>query len=309
MSNYKIEGNIDFYKELYESLDNNSDDETKDEQKKVCLITGSDLTDKFVTLECSHTFNYITLYTEICKQKFEFQSYTSDVLSNTDFKKMKNSNIDYYIKCPYCRKIQFTLLPYYEELELPKKYGVNTNDTDYRVIRTSYHDRCPSLSISNGSNGSYVFNVYGHTFKKGTCCKFSIVNNKQIPCYNIYSTQITAPDGTIKTFCPNHVKEAVKKYKIEIQTKKLEEKMKAKELKQKEKEEKLKAKEINQKEKEEIKLAKQAQKLEKDESEPKQLCVGCNIILKSGPRKGSECGNKIHENNMCKRHYTPNTVS
>jgi hypothetical protein len=49
--------------------------------------------------------------------------------------------------------------------------------------------------------------------------------------------------------------------------------------------------------------------LEKDESEPKQLCVGCNIILKSGPRKGSECGNKIHENNMCKRHYTPNTVS
>jgi hypothetical protein len=295
MSNYKIEGNIDFYKELYESLDNNSDEETKDEDKKVCLITGSELTDKFVTLECSHTYNYNSLYTEICKQKFEFQSYTSDVLSNSDFKKIRDSNIDYYIKCPYCRKIQFTLLPYYEDLELPKKYGVNTNDTDYRVIRTSYHERHTN---SNINNGSYVFNVFGHTFKKGQCCKFNTVNNKQIPCYNIYSTQITAPDGTIKTFCPNHVKEAVKKYKIEIQKKKLEDKMKAKELKQKEKEEKKQAKLAEKSEKIIIKPTNIT-----DDLLPNQLCIGCNVILKSGARKGTACGVIIHENNICKRHY------
>jgi len=288
MTNYKIEGNIDFYKELYESLDDNSDEENKDDQTKVCLITGTELIDKCVTLECSHTFNYNSLYTEICKQKFEFQSYTSDVLSNADFKKMRDSNIDYYIKCPYCRKIQFSLLPYYEELELPKKYGVNTNDTDYRVIRTSYHERNTNLI-----NGSYVFNVYGYTFKKGPCCKFYTVNNKQIPCYNNYSTQITAPDGTIKTFCPNHVKETIKKYKIEIQKKKLEDKMKAKELKQKEKEEKIKAKLLTKKSTETINI----------EVDPNKICSGCNIILKSGPRKGFECDINIHKNNMCKRHH------
>ena len=291
MSNYKIEGNIDFYKELYESLDNNSDDENNHKEQKVCLITGSELTDKFVTLECSHTFNYNSLYTEICKQKFEFCSYTSDVLSNTDFRKMRESNIDYYIKCPYCRKIQFTLLPYYEELELPKKYGVNTTDTDYRVIRTSYHQ-------AYLSNGSYVFNVYGHTFKKGMCCKFTTVNNKEIPCYNLYSTEITAPDGTIKTFCPNHVREEVKKFKIEIQKKKLEDKMKAKELKQKEKEEKKQAK---------IAIKTTTETTDADIT-PNQLCVSCVVILKSGPRKGTECGVTIHENNMCKRHYNKNAI-
>ena len=295
MSNYKIEGNIDFYKELYESLDNNSDDENKEEQKKVCLITGSELTDKFVTLDCSHTFNYNSLYTEVCKQKFEFNSYTSDVLSNTDFRKMRESNIDYYIKCPYCRKIQFNLLPYYEELQLPKKYGVNTTDTDYRVVRTSYHQ-------AYLSNGSYVFNVYGHTFKKGTCCKFTTVNNKEIPCYNLYSTEITAPDGSIKTFCPNHVREEVKKFKIEIQKKKLEDKMKAKELKQKEKEEKKQAK------LDEKIVKTPTETTNTDNLEPNQLCMGCNVILKSGTRKGSECGVKIYENNMCKRHHSKNPI-
>jgi coenzyme F420-reducing hydrogenase gamma subunit len=121
------------------------------------------------------------------------------------------------------------------------------------------------------------------------------VNNKEIPCYNLYSTEITAPDGTIKTFCPNHVREEVKKFKIEIQKKKLEDKMKAKELKQKEKEEKKQAK-----------LA--IKTTNADVLEPTQLCMGCNVILKSGPRKGTECGVTIYENNMCKRHHNKNPI-
>jgi len=322
MSNYKIEGDIDFYKELYNSLDYDSETETETETEtktntNICQITGSELKDKYITLECSHKFNYDALYTDICKQKFEFNSYTTDVLSNNDLKRIKDSNVDYYIKCPYCRNIQLELLPYYEELPFTKKYGVNTSDTDYRVVRTSNFQ-------SNSNNGPYTYKMYGYTFKKGICCKMVTKNNKQIPCYNSYSSELMTYDGllkdwSIKHYCPIHIREESKKNKIEIQKKKLEDKMKEKEDKIKIKEEKIKIKED--KKIKSILLTKS--KLSKqniviytentiskfnplDSLEPVQLCLGCNAILKTGSKKGSVCGLKIYENNMCKRHNNNN---
>ena len=53
MTKYLIEGEIDFYKKLYESLDDNTEHE-----ENICNITGSPLIDKYVTLECNHSFNY-----------------------------------------------------------------------------------------------------------------------------------------------------------------------------------------------------------------------------------------------------------
>jgi hypothetical protein len=325
MSNYKIEDNIDFYKELYNSLDYDSDTGTNTEtntKTNICQITGSELKDKYVTLECSHKFNYDALYTDICKQKFEFNSYTSDVLSINDLKRIKDSNIDYYIKCPYCRNIQLELLPYYEELPFTKKYGVNTNDTDYRVVRTS------NLQ-SNSNNGSYTYKMYGYTFKKGVCCKMVTKNNKQIPCYNTYSTELMTYDGlskeySIKHYCPIHIRGESKQNKIEIQKKKFEEKMKAKEDKLKIKEEKLKIKEDKKTQSSSLiksKLPKQNIVISTenaisvfnpsetlDSIETSQLCLGCNAIIKTGSRKGSMCGIKIYENNMCKRHKNNNSA-
>lgn len=314
MSNYKIEDNIDFYKELYNSLDYDSDTETKTDTKtNICQITGLELKDKYVTLECSHKFNYDALYTDICKQKFEFNSYTTDVLSANDLKKIKDSNVEYYIKCPYCRNIQFELLPYYDDLTFTKKYGVNTNDTDYRVVKTLNFQ-------SNSNNGHYTHKMYGYTFKKGICCKMVTKNNKQIPCYNTYSTELMTYDGlskeySIKHFCPIHIREEIKQNKIEIQKKKIEEKIKAKEDKLKIKEDKLKIKEdkkINSILLTKPKLSKQNTVISTeniisafsplDTLEQAQLCLGCNAVLKTGSRKGSICGVKIYENNMCKRH-------
>ena len=37
----------------------------------------------------------------------------------------------------------------------------------------------------------------------------------------------------------------------------------------------------------------------------KQLC---DSVLKSGPRKGTQCGNKVYENGKCKRHSNTNSV-
>ena len=293
MPNYKIEGDIDFYGSLYSSLDYDSDkDQEPEDKNNVCEITGQKLTNFFVTLECNHKFNYDALYTEICKQKFDFQSYTSDVLSKKDYQKVRDSKLDYYIKCPYCRHVQFTLLPYHEELSFQKKYGINTCDPDYRVIKTSYVPR------SMPSNYSYM--LYGYKFAQGKCIKPNLVNGKTVSCWNCYTTPIVAPDGTTKELCPNHVRAEVKAYKLEIKKKEIEDKLLKKQKILEEKAAKSAAK----------KEAKALEKASKVKSEPKKpkvvktdtVCVPCTAVLKTGSRKGEACGLSSGDNNLCKRH-------
>jgi hypothetical protein len=193
------------------------------------------------------------------------------------------------------------LLPYYDNLPFEKKYGVNTNDTDFRVIKTGHS------STSLPSN--YTFNCYGYNFSKGKCCKItSISTEKNIPCYNIYTTLVVAPDGSTKEFCPSHVKAEVKIFKQEIKKKAIEDKLKAKvEAKQKALADKAAAKEEKALKVKEAKEAKEANKKQpKDEKEPKDennvTCLPCVAILKTGSRKGEACGLNAFENSLCKRH-------
>ena len=122
MVKYIIEGGIDFYEELYKSLD----EPDADNDIETCQITGLPLEERFVTMECNHKFNYVALYTEIYKQKFVFQTYKFSSLTDSDQLKFKDAKKDYFIKCPYCRSIQFTLLPYYDDSALDKRYGINS---------------------------------------------------------------------------------------------------------------------------------------------------------------------------------------
>jgi hypothetical protein len=287
MPNYKIEGNIDFYGSLYSSLDyDSSDDQDIKDNKSICEISGEKLSANFVTLECKHTFNYDALYTEICKQKFDFQSYTTDVLSKTDIQKIRDKKLDYYIKCPYCRHIQFELLPFYDELPFQKKYGVNTVDPDFKVVKSSY---IPSTVPNN-----YTFHIYGYQFTKGECCKPNtcLASGKVIPCYNTYVTSIVAPDGSSKLFCPNHVRVEVKAYKLEVKKKAIEDKLL---LKQK----LLADKALKNTAKKEKTLISATEKKVKSE-----LCLpcSCTALLKTGLRKGEACGLNANINNLCKRH-------
>ena len=64
-------------------------------------------------------------------------------LNKNNLKKFLSSKLDYFIKCPYCRDIQFTILPYYEELGLEAKYGVNTLDKGHSynpIVTNSYSE-------------------------------------------------------------------------------------------------------------------------------------------------------------------------
>jgi hypothetical protein len=276
MPNYKIEGDINFYESLYNSLDYDSDKE-ENEKKQICEISGQDLKDRFVTLECNHTFNYDALYTEICKQKFDFQTYTMDTLSRKDIQTIRDKKIEYFIKCPYCRNVQFTLLPYYDDLPFVKKYGVNTDDPDFRVIKTSLYN----------VSANHTFTLYGYQFSKGSCCKTNLINGKNVPCWQKYTTPIIAPDNLTKDLCTIHVRPEVKEFKLQIKKKIIEEKLLAKEQAKI-----LKAKALEEK------------ALKSKDKKDALLCEPCKCIaiLKSGIRKGQACDKNALENNLCKRH-------
>ena len=141
--NYKINSDIDFYKEINSFYCEESDN--------TCLITGEELTENYVTLDCNHKFNYIPLYNEICRQK------------NKKLNTLEINRLNFYqVKCPYCRKITNNILPFIinENVELksgvnyPSKYSLKIN-TCQKIFKVGKYKGQPcncSSFIYNGKN-------------------------------------------------------------------------------------------------------------------------------------------------------------
>jgi hypothetical protein len=130
---YNIEDNIDFYSELLKIQSNTTDtDKTQlqDNVDDLCLISNTILTDNYVTLICGHKFNYIPLYYDIYNHKTKYN------IKEKTYDKLKY----YEIRCPYCRKKQNELLPYYPELIPDKIHGVNYIDENYLMVVNDYKD-------------------------------------------------------------------------------------------------------------------------------------------------------------------------
>jgi len=317
MKKYNIEGGIDFFAELYKSLDDDENNHKTDEDNNKCLITNQQLTDKFIEMNCGHKFNYLPLYYDILNHKKKFNSMEG---SNT---RLKHNEI----RCPYCREKQTGLLPYYEELNLPKVCGVNYIEGNYdaetdTIPTSSYYKKCEYLSPN------IYFNVHSQNITEVYNEKLNLEDCKFLKC-KFMGTQIEYGNtgdnyGDEKYYCWSHKKIVIKNYK-NAQINKIKEEKKQIKLKEKEelqklkKEEKQKEKEEKQKVKDELKKTSKTVKKAKlniDENiiigvlsvaehavesvaEPILLC---QEILKSGNNKGTQCGNKIFENNLCKRH-------
>ena len=296
MRNYKIEGGLDFYTELYKSLDldlndsdssNNRDTDTKESNE--CLITNTQLKENYVTMECGHKFNYEPLFYDILNHKKKFNSMERHILKTME------------IRCPYCRNIQKNLLPYYEIAGIEKVHGVNFYD-ETKVYSPIKWDNgvCAYTDTTPNANGTPVVN----------CCP------------NKYVTKV---DILGKTYCSYHKYSAIQKHmkekKLLEKQKALEEKNAQKELKKQElakekelaKQEKLKQKELLKQEKKQNAKHKPALK-----SNPNTIPVTnieenvvisslafCVQILHSGKNKGNPCGNKVstNPNQLCSRHY------
>ena len=314
MPKYIIEGGINFYEELYKSLDNNDNDNNntnqEEDNKNVCQITNLPLLDHNITLECSHKFNYDSLYKEICNQKYVFRSYSVETLTNSEYQKFKDSGKDYFIKCPYCRCIQFTLLPYYPNSVYKQKYGINS-------LEKTQEDM--NFLIKSTGSSQHQYTYFGYTFQQGGCCQtvVGVKNDLPVFCQSKYTSLILEMN---KSFCMSHIRAQVKQYKME---KKALEKKQLKEQKLVEKE---KQKEQKQIEKE---IAKEKKQIEKDKQNKKKQSIKntvisqniqigdfnenpviaivedkCSVILKSGVKKGEQCASSIKQNGLCSRHLS-----
>jgi hypothetical protein len=297
MPNYKIEGNVDFYEELYKSLDEPEDVN----EVNVCLITNKPLEEDCVTLVCNHKFNYDAIYNDILNHKKKYNSME------------RNSLKSIQIRCPYCRTVQNSLLP--QKNGYKTVHGVNhydeTQDTNSLI------GYCPSQFIQGKCNYKYPDAPENH----GGCC------NKYVKMLGLDQKHYCSAHYNI-TFSKLY-KEKKQKEKQEKDKKKAlallekikaqEDKQKAKEEKQKAKEDKQKAKEEKQKAKEQEKVWKAAEKIQKktqktqnenviislasSASSSSQNSGGCVQLLKTGKNKGTQCGCKISLDGLCGRHY------
>lgn len=284
MLKYTIEGNIDFNKELYKLLEEDSDDENEGE---VCQITGMPLNANYVRLECNHVFNYKALYNEIYKQKIVFRTYAPQMLSDTELEQVRQANVNYFIKCPYCRHLHFTVLPYYEEMGLAKIYGINcVDDSNPKNAYTS-----AMFKPNFFADPHFTFTKYNKVFKFGKCCDKNTFGDdcKDPYVYTIPNTQLS--------YCTNHCKSGTDKYYAELYKKSQDEKQKKQDEKQKTQEV---LKQTNaEREKQGLKPIKRLPKSINPQT------VGCTALLKSGVRKGAVCGcTKIHvDTGLCGRHH------
>ena len=270
---YNIENNIDFYKELYKSLDENNNDKIETDVNvphELCLISSLPLMNNFVELKCGHKFNYDPLYKDIFNYKRKFNHMEQNKA------KLKQNQI----RCPYCRNVQDELLPYHENLSYPKEYGVNFFDPNlnYLFNYTYFVDSAHQCQYQNvtidvsGNSHVHQCTHYGHVYS----LLKTKYNDENKYCYQH------------KLAVLNQKRENLKNEKA----KKMEEKNKLK-----------------------LELIQQKKDLKNKKVEIKDNCDYllnqnfCNVILKIGKNKGTQCSGKIYENSLCKRHCKIENVS
>jgi uncharacterized Zn finger protein (UPF0148 family) len=179
----------------------NIDVDQEKEDIKTCMITGDVLHEPFVELKCGHTYNYTPLYKDLINQKKKF--YTMDI---------EKLNVN-EIRCPYCRKKQNGLLPFYELPEVKKVHGINWLDES--IITNIYHTGLCNFDLKND-------------FYDDSCSNNYVIKISDGKTYCYYHQKIMT-----KEIAKKKAKEEKEKVKAEIKKVMMEKKEKEKELKQK----------------------------------------------------------------------------
>lgn len=290
---YIIEGGIDFYAELYGSLDNkNTENQIDDTNKNVCLITDEPLEANSITLTCNHKFNYVPLYKDLVNHKRKFNTMESSGA-------LKHGEI----RCPYCRHKQQFILPYYEELGLPKVSGVNEvykydpptpYSSYYNIKKCDFVETFPFLQDVSAADNLVTLACKKYAYK--------------------FAGFEEGDEHSEKYYCCEHKRVVTKKHKQDVRDKLKAAKEAEKKLK---KDEAIKAKEEAMEQKKLLKAqakvnTKSNVKVETPidnvySDENTIVCVGCQQYLVSGPRKGLQCNLNIFQDDRCKRHYDKKT--
>jgi hypothetical protein len=119
--------------------ENSNNNNNNGKETNLCLISNNELMVNYVKLDCDHCFNYISLYNEIFTQKYKNIHNNNNNNNNNINNYSKNHSHPLCIKCPYCRKYQSNLLPPLEDEQnnISLIYGINTNDTFYKIRKNA----------------------------------------------------------------------------------------------------------------------------------------------------------------------------
>lgn len=212
MTNYIIQGNINFFSELMNEEDNDETvntnvntsvnnslntnvhdiNKTKSlELKECCLISNQPLDKTEIKLECNHSFNYKNLYNEIslnqkkgyCSTSFH-NSYETDKVGHNQ------------IKCPYCRRIFNHILPMALNIE-----GVQNK-----------------LYINQPKTMSMKINCCFKADDEMKCDAFAYVTNEGIFCKKHYKKTISLKNKPIICLKQEKINASKKQSESKIET-------------------------------------------------------------------------------------------
>jgi len=150
---YEIENNYDWKKDLLE--------ENIMIDGSYCLISDLPLINGYITLPCSHSFNYYAIFHDVIKQK--------------KYNYLENVKLKYnQLKCPYCRCLHNNILPYYKINNIKKIYGVNTPES----VSFKFHE-CKYCFTSGKKKGTICSKNAMITDVGLFCNQHLPVNNKK----------------------------------------------------------------------------------------------------------------------------------
>ncbi len=130
------------------------EEDDEPDNKEVCLITSTQLTDNFITLPCTHKFNYDPLFEAVKMQK----------LSRTRFRTLHLAINE--IQCPYCRTIHNKLLPFVPT-EANKRTIISINTPAKFCM---HHMEC-SWKFKSGIRKNTLCNCKAYKSEAGVFCK------------------------------------------------------------------------------------------------------------------------------------------
>jgi hypothetical protein len=229
-----------FYEQLKKMMEQEDEDQSDID---LCKITQTPLREDHVTLECGHKFNYDAIFNEIYQQKCVFQSYTlMSAIQSIEAKFKSKKECLYFIRCPYCRNIQFSLIPSKEGCK--SVYGINTNELKNEDVPYLLNIP-PNVYIHK----KMVYKYHGKQCDADDCqfeqtTHFSKINKYYCICHTHHGIVATKEmEKSEKILQKKAQAEAKLQAKLQAKKEKLEAKIKAKEVAKKTKQEaKMKAK-------------------------------------------------------------------
>lgn len=154
---------------------------------KLCLISKEPIINE-ICLPCKHSYEYEYLYEEIKQQKIRHKN---------------------YFKCPYCRFIYHSCIPFYETDNIEKLKNINLGNIIH--LLDCNHNNC-KLPGNKFKNGIFCWKHYTKTIVIVELCNGICLNGN--PCKNKRKGGM---------YCNIHKPKELKGANVSIEVKKIEE--------------------------------------------------------------------------------------